>query len=331
MSRDITKSGGGALAEAPKLSPELRAILGKRKVVPDYGGDDGVAPGGGQFRDGVWDAPAWVDARERDEAGRARAAYEAQLRPAPVERIRDFLLMLWNATKHQNDTNWEAVASVYPMFLDAHPSWCFRPERLKLAAQTAFDWFPTVRELTEFMEPDRQAILALVANLKRVSETTTQAPASAGHAGRRAWAEGGAEDHAEYRGEKADRERRELVEIMRKRDEASGIVPVEASGFDRLPGESDGAWMSRMKAMRDENIDLGAKARRADEQRYRRAKEIEREERAAQTRRRTPPPTPDAMRAAYDATGIKARDVRDGQTASDDAQNTMSCGDGVGP
>lgn len=322
MTRDVTKSGGGALTEAPKLSPELRKILGRRKVVPDYGGDDGVAVGGGQYRDGVWDAPAWVDARERDEAREKLGGFEAMLRPASPDRIRDFLLMLWNATKHQNDTNWEAVASVYPMFLDAHPAWCFRPERLKLAAQTAFDWFPTVRDLVEFMEPDRQALMALVANLGKVAETTTHAPQSAG-------ADGLDTDGAiRMHREKQDRERRELVEIMRKRDEEAGRVPVEAAGFDRLPGESDGAWMARMKVLRDRNMDLGAKARRADEERYRRAKEMEREERAAQTRRRTPPPTEEQMQAAYGETKLKSRDVREAETASASAENTMGCDGG---
>jgi hypothetical protein len=326
MTRDVTKSGGG-LTEAPKLSHELRKILQRRKVVPDYGGDDGVSAGGGNFRDGVWDPPEWVDARERDEAKQKLSGFEGFLRPVTAERIREFLLFLWNSTKHQNDTSWEAVAAVYPMMLDGHPSWCFRPERLKLAAQHAFDWFPTVRQLVEFMEPDRQEILQTVAGLKTVSETTTAAPKSH-RPGLRPWAEGGAEDHAKYLREKQDRERRELVEIMRKRDEEAGRVPMGADGFDRLPGESDETWMARMKALRDVNIDLGAKARRADEARYRRAKGIEAEERVMRAQRPTPPPTPDAMRAAYAATGIKPQDLREAQTAGETARNTMSGGEG---
>lgn len=322
MNGDVTKSGGGALAEAPKLSPELRKILGKRKVVPDYGGDEGVASGGGQYRDGVWDAPAFVDARERDEAKQARSAYEAWLRPVTVERLREFLLFLWNSTKHQNDTSWSAVAAVYPMMLDGHPTWCFRPERLKLAAQTAFDWFPTVRELAEFMEPDRQALMALVANLKTISETTTQRPRDAGGDGRRPWAEGGAEDHAELLRERADRQRRADIAMLAERDAAAGRVAVH-EGFDRLPDESDDAWMARMKAMRDANIDLGAKARRADEARRKGGLELTKQEAraaAAAAKKPSPPPKRADMEAAYEATGIKAWDAPDADTASKSAE-----------
>lgn len=306
MSHDVTKSGGGVLAEVPKLSPELRKILDRRKVVPDYGGDEGVSFGGGNFREGVWDPPAWVDARERDEAKRAQSAYEIQLRPVTAERIREFLLFLWNSTKHQNDTSWECVAAVYPMMLDGHPAWCFRPERLKLAAQTAFDWFPTVRQLVEFMEPDRQAILQKVAGLRTVAETPTTAPKEAAAAGSlRPWAEGGAEDNERWNRERADRERRELVEIMRKRDEEAGRPVAETVVPPRGRDETDKAYVSRLVQHCRVQIDAGERARRADEGRYRRAKEIETAERRAEVRQpRTPPPSPETMAAAYAETGL---------------------------
>lgn len=304
MTRDITKSGGGAvLAEVPTLSPELRKILQRRKVVTNYGGDDGTPSSGADFKDGVWEPPEWVDIRERDEASRAKTAFEMQLRPVTAERIREFLLFLWNSTKHQNDTSWEAVAAVYPMMLDGHPSWCFRPERLKLAAQTAFDWFPTVRQLVEFMEPDRQAILERVASLKKVSETTTSPPKGAGRDGLRPWAEGGMEDNMRWNREQADRERKELIEIMRKRDE--GLKPADTAVPERLPGEGDKAYVSRLVAYTRDQIDLGSRARRADEERQRKAAD-------------------EKMAASYKATGIKPKDVR---TATEAVQNTMSGGE----
>jgi hypothetical protein len=318
MSRDITKSGGG-LAEAPKLSPELQKILQRRKVVPDYGGDDGVSAGGGNFRDGVWEAPEWVDARERDEAKQKLSQFETFLRPVTAERIREFLLFLWNSTKHQNDTSWEAVAAVYPMMLDGHPGWCFRPERLKLAAQHAFDWFPTVRQLVEFMEPDRQAILQTVAGLKTVSETTTTPPASH-RPGQRPWAEGGMEDQKRRNDEKADRERRELAEIIRKRDEEAGLKP-SAPTPERLPGEDDKAFVHRLRLHMDAELDRATKIMKAG---------MRMKPKGAD--KPTPPPTPDTMRAAYAATGIKPEDVRkteapfphNAETPAEPAQNTMS-------
>lgn len=309
MSRDVTKSGGG-LTEAPKLSPELRKILQRRKVVPDYGGDDGVSAGGGNFRDGVWEQPEWVDARDRDEAAKALPGYEAMLRPWTHDQIRQqFLLPLWNVTKHQNDTNWDAVAIVYPMFLDAMPGWCFRRDRLMLAAQHAFAWFPTVQELVAFMEPDRQAIIAEAANLKKISETTTTPPKTH-QPGKRPWAEGGAEDHAKYLREKADRERKELIEIMRKRDEEAGLPPAPPTP-KRAPGEDDKAYVHRLRLHMDAELDRATKAMR-NRMRGARPKGPDKP---------VPPPTADQMRAAYGTTGIKPEDVR---TQSETAQNTMS-------
>lgn len=298
MSRDITKSGGGLLTEVPKLSPEMQKILQRRKVVTSYGGDDGMASSGAEFRDGVWEPPEWVDGRERDEAKQALPGWEMHLRPAPLDRIREFLMFLWNSTKHHPDMRWEGVEKIYPMMLDGHPGWCFRPERLKLAAQQAFTWFPSVQELVAFMEPDRQAILGRVAALRKVSETTTTPPKSH-RPGLRPWAEGGSEDHAQYLREKQDREHRELVEIMRKRDEEAGRVPAPEKFPDQEPGESNNDYLDRIGDRRRKMLDAvtktmrrgGALQQRADKPR--------------------PPPTPEAMKAAYGATGIKPKDVRE--------------------
>jgi len=313
MTRDITRSSGGALTEAPKLSPELQKILQRRKVVTSYGGDDGMAAGGAEFRDGVWDAPEWVDARERDEARKAHAAFEMQLRPVTAERVREFLLFLWNSTKHPNDTNWEAVAAVYPMMLDGHPSWCFRPERLKLAAQTAFDWFPSVRQLAEFMEPDRQAILERVKNLETVARSPTERQAGGSAAGRGEfkWSKEAADAHGQRLREKANLEREELVEIMRKRDEEAGRPPANMAVPPRATGEDDKAYVARLVAYTRDQISLGAKARRADEERYRRAAELDEAAKKPVSRPKTPPPTGEQTRAAYGATGIKPKDVRE--------------------
>lgn len=292
MSRDVTRSGGGgSLSEAPKLSPELTRILGKRKVVPNYGGDDGMSSAGADFRDGVWDQPEWVDQRDRDEAAKALPAYEAMLKPTTHERIRDFLLMLWNATKHTSEMTWEAVERVYPMMLDAHPGWCFRPERLKLAAMHAFTWFPSVQELVAFMEPDRQAILQRVEALRKVSECPTSPPKNAPI---------DVDESMRRHREKQDRERRELVEIMRQRDLAEGRVPLDTSVPERAPLETDKDYVSRVMGVIRGRIDDGARARRGDEERLKARREAEAGEktRAAQAEFRKakeqgPPPRPE--------------------------------------
>jgi hypothetical protein len=297
MSRDVTK-GGGTLAEAPRLSPELARILGKRKVVPNYGGDEGLGSGGAEFRDGVWDQPEWVDQRDRDEAAKALPGFEAMLRPLPQDRIREFLLFLWTATKHQGDMRWEGVETIYPMMLDGHPGWCFRPERLKLAAQHAFTWFPSVQELVAFMEPDRRTIIERVEALRKVSESPTQPPKTH-RPGQKPWAEGGADDAQQAERERVDRERRELVEIMRQRDLAEGRVPLDTSVPERAPLEGDKEYVSRVMQTIHERIDAGARARRGDEERLkaRREAQVTEKTREAQSAFRKvhehgPPPPP---------------------------------------
>lgn len=292
MTRDITKSGGGgSLTEAPRLSPELAKLIGKRKIVTSYGDDAGMSSSGAEFRDGVWDQPEWVDQRDRDEAAKALPGFEAMLKPWTHDQIRQqFLLPLWGSTKHQNDASWDAVAIIYPMFLDAMPGWCFRKERLLLAGQHAFSWFPSVQELAAFMEPDRKALLERVAALRKVSESPTQPP------------KGGAVDidrSIALERERTDRERREMVETLRQRDLAEGRTPADTSIPPRLSNEGDEPYVRRLVSIMGERISLGARARRADEERYGRAKEMEAEERAG-LRRPSPPPTRSQLKTAQD-------------------------------
>lgn len=242
MTGDVTSPGGGFLTEAPRLSPELSRILGKRKVVPEYGTDEDRRTGGGQFRAGVWDPPEFVDARDRDEAKAILPKFDTLLRPASPERIREFLLFLWNSTKHQSDMDWQAVASVYPMMLDSHPSWCFRPERLKLAAQTAFEWFPSVAELCAFMEPDRQDILERVEGLRRVVDTPTTPP------------KGGTVDVDESIRRFRERQDRERAELRA----AAGIdLPPP---LPRAEGESDRDYGTRLAAEAKRQCEAGGRA-----------------------------------------------------------------------
>lgn len=292
MSHDVTKSGNGGppLTEAPRLSPELQKLLSRRKVVPNYGGDEGVGKAGADFREGVWDSPEWVDQRERDEAAKVLPAFEVMLRPTTHARIRDFLLMLWNSTKHTSEMTWEAVERVYPMMLDAHPGWCFRPERLKLAAQHAFTWFPSVQELVAFMEPDRKALLERVEALRKVSESPTQPPKNAPI---------DIDESIRRFREKQRRANAEMVEIMRQRDLAEGREPLDTSVPDRAPLETDQNYHDRVMATIYSRIDAGARARRGDEERLKARREAETiaKTRTAQTEFRKahehgPPPPP---------------------------------------
>lgn len=297
MSRDVTKSGGGSLSEAPKLSPELQKILNRRKVVASYGGDDGVGSHGANFSDGVWDQPEWVDARERDEAKAKLPGFDPLLRPWTHDQIRQqFLLPLWGATKHQGDASWDAVSIVYPMFLDSMPGWCFRRDRLLLASQHVFSWFPSVQELVAFMEPDRRAIVDRVEMLRKVSESPTSPPSGTGDG--EPWSVEKAEAWGRVLSERKDRERREMIETMREIDEANGDPPAETIPPEQAPLESDKDYVRRLCAWHGQRISEGDKARKRDEARYRRAKEMTQAERRSAARP-SPPPTSATMDQAH--------------------------------
>jgi hypothetical protein len=328
MNRDVTKAGNGVIV-VPRISGQLRHLLNHREVIAGYGGDAGT-DGGGEFRRGPWIRPEWVDIRERDEARAALPAFEHLAGPVPEQVIVDFLNFLWISTRHAADQTFDGICLVYPRMLRQFPAYCWRPDKLDLAPHAFPKFFPTVGEIAAFLQPDKVWIEEEIAGLRGVAEANINPNAgqSARSPGRRPWAEGGAEDHAQYLRDKADRERRELVEIMRQRDLAEGRQPADATPPARGPHEDGKAYVSRLTAWMGGQISLGAKARRADEDRYRRAKEMEREERAMQTRRRTSPPTEEQMQTAYGETKLKSRDVRDADTASESAQNTMSCDGG---
>jgi|SRR4051812_40232034 hypothetical protein len=155
MARDITTSNSGAVISAPAISPELRKIL-DAETVASYGGDEGT-DGGADFHEGTWRQPKWLPENLRAEAENATPSREYWASPAPETSIRNFLNLLWAATRHNNDQNWDLISRVYPMLLRAWPAWCFRDDLL-LRATDHFTWFPAVAELSEWLKPERRFI-----------------------------------------------------------------------------------------------------------------------------------------------------------------------------
>lgn len=305
MSRDVTKTGNGVIV-VPKISSHLRNLLNRREVVASYGGDAGT-DGGGEFRRGPWIKPDWVDSRERDEARQALPAFEHLAGPVPEQVIVDFLNFLWISTRHAADQTFDGICLVYPRMLRQFPAYCWRPEKLDLAPHAFPKFFPTVGEIAAFLQPDKVWIEEEIAGLRGVAEASVNSNAGQAPRGQlRPWAEGGSEDNARWNREQADRERKELIEIMRKRDEEAGLKPADTAVPARLPGEGDKAYVSRLVAHARDQIDLGAKALKRDNR-------MRAEGRQA------------AMTAAYSATGIKPKDVR---TDDESAENTMSGGEG---
>lgn len=303
MNRDVTKKGGCGVVAVPKISPHLRKILNHREVIASYGGDAGT-DGGGEFRRGPWIKPDAVDIRERDEARAALPAFEHLAEPVPEQAMLDFLNFIWLTTKHSSDLTWQGVCLAYPRVLRQFPAYCWRPEKLDLAPHAFPTWFPTAGELAAFLMPDKVWIEEEIAGLRGVAEANINPNATARPSGKlRPWAEGGAEDNARWNREQADRERKELIEIMRKRDEAAGRVE-QPGEWDRLPGEDAHAFIDR----------IGDKRRAMQDAITKRMKGGMRMKPKGADKP-VPPPTPETMKAAYDATGIKPKDVRESQPA----------------
>lgn len=310
MSRDVSKTGGGVIV-VPKISPDLRKLLNQREVVASYGGDAGT-DGGGEFRRGPWIKPDWVDIRERDEARAALPSYEHLAGQPPRQVMIDFLNFLWISTKHSSDQTFEGICLVYPRMLQQFPAYCWRPEKLDLAPHAFPTWFPTVGEIAAFLMPDKVFIEEEMAGLRGVAEANINSnarPASA-RPGQRPWAEGGAEDHAQYLRDKADRERRELAAVLAERDAAQGKFTADDAQPVRQAGETDKQFVARLMEHSRRQISLGEAALRRDNRM-----------RAAAIKAET--------KASYDATGIKVPPKPEAQTADETAQNTMSCGDGA--
>lgn len=301
MSRDVTKTGNGVIA-VPKISPQLRKLLNHREVVASYGLDAGT-DGGGEFRRGPWIKPKWVDIRERNEAQAALPAFVHLAGPAPEQVVIDFLNFLWISTKHSPDQTFESVCMVYPRMLRQFPGYCWRADKLDLAPHAFPIFFPTVGEIAAFLMPDKVWIEEEIAGLHGIAEANINP--NAGQEGRgklRPWAEGGCDDNTRLNREQADREREELIEIMRKRDEEAGR-PERPGEWDRLPGEDAHAFIDR----------IGDKRRKMQDEITKRMKGGMRPK--AKGGDKVPPPSPEAMKTAYDTTGIKSHDVRESQPA----------------
>lgn len=306
MNRDVSKGGG--IVAVPKISPHLRKILNHREVIASYGGDAGT-DGGGEFRRGPWIKPKWVDIRERDEARAALPAFEHLAVPPPEQAMLDFLNFIWLTTKHSSDLTWQGVCLAYPRVLRQFPAYCWRPEKLDLAPHAFPAWFPTAGELAAFLMPDKVWIEEEIAGLRGVAEANINPNAGARPSGKlRPWAEGGAEDNARRNREQADRERKDLIEILRERDAAAGKFAADAAPPARLPDESAKDYVTRLKKHTFEQISLGEQA-------------LKRDARMRAVAQKS------AAKAAYEATNIKVQPRPTEQTHDEAAQNAMSGGE----
>ena len=264
----------------------------------DEGGEARVVPGVWKMPDVVTEPMIleyrrWLDALRKCDA------------PAQDGRIRVWLSkLLFGLSGNHSEEMIRAKMSAFAFALADKPAFCFDDAVLRRAQKHFKSFWPSAGELIEFMERVEAEVRVKAERAWKVVDGGPRAPGAKPPG--RPWAQGGADDHREYLRQKADRERKELIEIMRDRDAAAGKFAPDAVVPPQEPGETGKAYVARLKAYCHEQISLGDKARRKDAERYRRGKELLAEEKAAQRRpvKKTPSPvsTEEQMDAARNAT-----------------------------
>lgn len=262
---------------------------------------------------GVWKHPAVVTEPMILEYRRWLDALRKVDAPAQDGRIRVWLSkLLFGLSGNFSEEMIQGKMGAFAFALADKPAFCFDDATLRRAQKHFKSFWPSAGELIEFMEGiEREARVRAERAWKVVDGGTRAAGAPRT---RRPWAEGGAEDHAEYLREKQNRERQQLVEIMRDRNAAAGKFAADEPMPERLPDETVKAYVvNRLNPYTYRQISLGDKARRKDEERRLRAAEIDANAKTAKPVKRpaTPPPTGEQTRAAYAETKIKPKDVRE--------------------
>lgn len=300
MAQDITANNGGQMGTLlPSFSPICRDGLATPKVVQTVG--DGAET---VIVAGVWEMPAvitepmileyrrWLDALRKCDA------------PAQDGRIRVWLSkLLFGLSGNFSEEMIRAKMSAFAFALADKPAFCFDDAVLRRAQKHFKSFWPSAGELIEFME---RVEAETRVREDRAWKIINGGPRAAGApTTKRPWAEGGSDDQREYLRQKADRERRELAEILRDRDAAAGKFAQETPVPQQQRGESGGDYVKRLKAHAMEQIDIGEQALKRDGRMRAVAQKA-------------------AAKAAYEATKIRVEPA----TASETAENTMSGGEG---
>jgi hypothetical protein len=230
------------------------------------------------------------------ECRRWLVAHDAVSGIAQEGRIQNWLARLLGGMPGNNtadDVRMKMGAFVFA--LNDKPSYCFDDATLKIAMRR-FKFWPSSAELMAFADEMEQWTRTTA---KRAYKVVDSGPRTADRPlNRRPWAEGGAEDHAKYLREKQDRDRKELAAMVEARYGKPPPAPA------RLPGEDEKAYVARLCRHMNAELDQATKQMKGGLR-----------ARPKGSDKPAPPPTPEAMKAAYDTTGIKAKDVRDEQPA----------------
>lgn len=267
--------------------------------MPGYGRDDGDVDRGGGINlvPGKWEPPTNPSAEDLAAARLWIQVYDAEKAIVSPDALRKWLVtFLGNLAvgSGSGEGDLDMRVKLLSVAVDDREAKHFTRESLKLA-WVRFKFTPAANELMAFFDDlesrertEAQRLMAVLDAGAKPSPTMA-APVDVDESMRR------------FR-EKQDRERRELAAIVNQRS-------TSPQNWDRLPGETDLMFIDRI-----------------GEQRRRMQDGITRQMRRGGAKPK-PAPSPEAMQAAYRATGIKPEDVRQPASASEPAQNTMSGGE----
>jgi hypothetical protein len=242
---------------------------------------------------GVWKPPPVVTEPMILECRRWLEALNKCDATAQDGRIRVWLSrLLFGLSGNHSEDMIRGKLSSFAFALADKPAFCFDDDTLRRAQKHFKSFWPSAGELIEFMEGIEGEIRV---KAQRAWKIIDDGPRKAGAPPtRRPWAEGGSEDCERWNREEDDAKRKELAAMVEARYGKPPPAPA------RLPGEDEKAYVARLCRHMNAELDQATKQMKGGLR-----------ARPKGPDKPAPPPTPEAMKAAYDTTGIKARDVRE--------------------
>lgn len=274
-------------------------------MVPGYGRDDADVDRGGGINlvPGKWEPPSNPSAEDLAAARLWMRVYDSETAVVSADALRKWLVtFLGNLAigSGSGESDLDVRVRLLSVAIDDRAAKHFTRESLKLA-WGQFKFTPAANELMAFFDDLESRERTEAQRLLAVLDAGAKPPPPKA-------APVDVDESMRLNREQWDRERRELAAVVEAKHGKPPPTPA------RLQDETDKAYVARLRLHMDAELDRATKRMRGG---------MRMKPKGAD--KPVPPPTPEAMRAAYSATGIKPKDVR---TDDESAEKTMSGGEG---
>lgn len=246
----VTVTGGAQSAVLlPSFSPNTAEILATPNEIRtrDDGADSYLVPA-------RWVCPKHVSETTATECRRWLDRYAATDAVAQPGRIRFWLQKLFaGCAGAPAEVDVRIKLDALTSAVDDQPAYCFDDATLKIAQRRFKRFIPSAGELMEFCDFITKDAREKAARAFAIIDASRRkdAPADDGARAPFAWTREASEAHGRRLRERQDAERRELLEIVRKRDADAGkVAPVSTSAPSQDAGESDLAYLARLRTWR---------------------------------------------------------------------------------